>query len=336
MSGLDGVAEANGSASPRGAPEQRVLEQTAAFCRMFLVYDDFLRAESGSADGAEMRRVAHALEGCVSEVGVGPGGGENASWIAASLLEASAHAYAAAGDLTEADTSYRAALEAISKSDDANRVVFGSQIAESLYANLCRLKPSDAIREIARRDATAAAWTAMIESHRDPAGAGISAEANSALEAFEQDCFQRGAKEGWLQFPYGGAPSDSGRARREADEALARAGMPAFDAVGFDISPTSRLSSAATVLLLHGRNSGFALIVPPRAALQDAVRVELPDYSSRVADRLGLERKEGWVPALLEWRHWQPRTVRPGAQTHGGKAVGVCYRKGARGVGSSR
>jgi len=302
---------------------REAIEEVAALCRMSQVYNSFLQAESCSTDNGALRRVGESLRQRASEERARG----NVPFVAVALREAAAYALAADDSFEDADAAYCEALDAASTlpsmhQDDSTQNArdnpLAIQIRESLYANLARYRPLESIREVAAQDSAAGAWMASAEERI--VGAPVSTEAESEhldrqdaeaavrsrLMAFEQSLMYRGLRKGWLRSPDADVSSAMSRWRHEtqkADEALRMAGLPAFDTTGFGIQPVSRLSDAATVLLVHGRTSGRAIIVPPSAPVHDAVTVELPGYSSRVAYELTFDPRAGWVPALLAWRN---------------------------------
>jgi hypothetical protein len=174
-------------------------------------------------------------------------------------------------------------------------------ITGSLVSNLCAFDPVGAMQEVAARDGLASGWTAIVEAKTRASESRDPPEAARALRAFEDRCFAAAVRSGVLSSPDGTSPRSELNAR-ESDVDLPSLNLPPFDSQCLELNPASQLSSAAAVLLLHGRRSGFAVIIPPNAPLSDCVCVALPRYTSQIADRLLMDRADGWIPALLSWR----------------------------------
>jgi hypothetical protein len=173
-----------------------------------------------------------------------------------------------------------------------------------LYSALCLQNAGAAFCEIARHDANAASWTHAVENAAAETEHGeIPSAARQALLAFETECLGLALRDGWVRSIGDTETLDWESARPNANAILRRAGLPELDSAEFPIDERASLGSgAATVVLCAGRRSGYALVVPPGAPIREAVAVELPGYSARLADNLTMSRRDGWVPALLAWR----------------------------------
>jgi tetratricopeptide (TPR) repeat protein len=275
-------------------------QEASETCEAVALYIKFLRAEL-SADSSEPLNVASELESRAQQILGRPARSLNRTWIIPILFEASGHLYARLHQYDEAVHRYKKAQEAIGSTQ--LRASVGREIAESLYANLCMVAPATAFCEVARTDATAASWTAVVEKSLNENNREVRSVVQQALLAFERECLSVAKRDGRLKSIGQDTFGDSASERRDADVALRRSGLPEFDSAEFPLDGSTRLSTtAATVVLCSGRTSGYALIVPPGARVRDAISIDLPDYSARTARRLTMAPVEGWIPALLAWR----------------------------------
>lgn len=259
--------------------------------------------ENNAADEGGLRQRARALEDCAADVGSNATISLSNPWLVPACLEAAGHCHAAAGLDEEADKAFIAALEVVASiSNKGLRRRIGWTVHESYFSSLCRQEPAQAIRQIAAREGFAAGWTACMEKAEATTGT-MPPEARTALLAFETARFAQAVADGNLTVSGEGFPHDSDRLVRDADAALSRAGLPKFDSRGFALEPTSRISETdTTVILVPGRKSGHALVVPAGAAIHDAVSVPLPNYSLREAEAIAFDPNDGWLSTLLQWR----------------------------------
>jgi tetratricopeptide (TPR) repeat protein len=225
----------------------------------------------------------------------------NETWIVPLLFQAAGHLSILLGMLPQAVDLYRSALSCLD--DNAVRHPLRLQILEGLYAVLCSLDPPAAFCEIARKENAAAAWTEIVERSAGDSSGALHEVTQQALLAFETECFGIAQRDGRVSSNRLLKSEEWENARNAANDALVKANLPIFDRAEFPVDVSERISSAATtVILCAGRNSGSALVVPPNAKFEDAFTISLPEYKSRLVDQLTMNRREGWIPALLAWR----------------------------------